>query len=65
MRLLFGSTGRLNTKNAGFWPGQTEAEVDWAIDLTVKHVQRLRDMSPLYDMHLEGIDLKTVQWSQH
>lgn len=43
----------------------TEEEVDWAIRLCVQHVQRLRDMSPLYEMHLEGIDLKSVQWSQH
>lgn len=43
----------------------TEAEVDWAVAETVKHVQRLREMSPLYDMFLDGIDLKSVQWSQH
>jgi len=43
----------------------TEQEVDWAVESTVKQVKRLRDMSPLYDMFLEGVDLKTVQWSQH
>jgi len=42
----------------------TEAEVDLAIDLCVKHVKRLREMSPLYEMVQEGIDLKTIQWSQ-
>lgn len=43
----------------------TKQEVDWAVELTVKHVQRLRDMSPLYEMHLEGIDIKSIQWTQH
>ena len=43
----------------------TEAEVDRAIALTVQHVKKLRDMSPLYDLVKEGIDLKTIQWSQH
>jgi len=43
----------------------TEAEVDWAIELSCKHVQRLREMSPLWEMHCEGIDLKSIQWSQH
>ena len=31
----------------------------------VKHVNRLRDMSPLWEMHLEGIDMSKVEWSQH
>ena len=31
----------------------------------VKHVTRLRDMSPLWEMHLEGIDMSKVEWSQH
>jgi cysteine desulfurase len=43
----------------------TEAEVDRAVALTVQHVNKLRDMSPLYDLVKEGIDLKTIQWSQH
>ena len=43
----------------------TEAEVDRAIDLTVKEVNRLRELSPLWEMVQEGIDLKNVQWSQH
>eukprot|EP00741_Cyanophora_paradoxa_P015947 tig00000042_g15396.t1 len=41
----------------------TEAEVDQAIALCVKHVGRLRDMSPLWEMVQEGIDLKTIQWA--
>ncbi|VDN98116.1 unnamed protein product [Rodentolepis nana] len=43
----------------------TEEEVDYTIKEVVKHVQSLREISPLWDMHLEGIDLKTIKWSQH
>lgn len=42
----------------------TEEEVDMAIDLVVKNVLRLREMSPLWEMVQEGIDLKSIQWSQ-
>jgi len=41
----------------------TEEEVDFAIRKTVDAVNKLRDLSPLYEMAKEGIDLKTVQWS--
>lgn len=43
----------------------TAAEVDRAVALTVQRVKALRDMSPLYDLVKEGVDLKTIQWSQH
>ena len=43
----------------------TEAEVDYAIELTVREVTRLREMSPLYELAREGVDLKTVQWQAH
>lgn len=42
----------------------TEAEVDATIDMTVDVVNKLREMSPLWEMVQEGIDLKTIQWSQ-
>jgi hypothetical protein len=42
----------------------TEEEVDYLGDLLVKQIGTLRDMSPLWDMVQEGIDLKTIQWSQ-
>jgi len=42
----------------------TEKEIDLVTDLTVKHVQRLREMSPLWEMVQEGIDLKTIKWSE-
>jgi cysteine desulfurase len=43
----------------------TKEEIDFAISRTVKEVKRLRDMSPLYEMVKEGIDLKSVQWTAH
>ncbi|HET8932994.1 MAG TPA: IscS subfamily cysteine desulfurase [Polyangiales bacterium] len=43
----------------------TEEEVDYVADLVIKHVERLREMSPLYEMHREGIDLKSIQWTAH
>jgi len=42
----------------------TEAEIDYALNQIEREVLRLRDMSPLWEMHLEGIDLKTIQWTQ-
>ncbi len=42
----------------------TEEEVDYTIEKVVKTVKRLRDMSPLYEMAKEGIDLKSVQWTE-
>ena len=43
----------------------TEEEVDRAVALTVEHVAKLREMSPLWEMVQEGVDLKSIQWSQH
>lgn len=43
----------------------TEAEIDRAVELTVKQVEKLRDMSPLYEMVKEGIDIRSIQWAQH
>merc|ERR1712232_341541 len=42
----------------------TEEEVDFMLDLIEKHVERLREMSPLWEMVQEGIDLSTIQWTQ-
>jgi cysteine desulfurase len=41
----------------------TEAEVDYVADRLIEVVQRLRELSPLYEMAKEGIDLKTVSWA--
>jgi len=43
----------------------TEAEVDHAISRIEKAVNHLRTMSPLYDLHKEGIDISKIQWQQH
>ena len=43
----------------------TEAEIDYVIDLVVKSVERLRTLSPLWEMHQEGIDINSIQWAPH
>ena len=43
----------------------TEEEVDYVVRLMVEKVRRLRDMSPLYEMAKEGIDLKSIEWTAH
>jgi cysteine desulfurase len=43
----------------------TEEEVDYVADLVIRHVERLREMSPLYEMHRDGIDIKSIQWEAH
>lgn len=42
----------------------TKEEVDFCIEECVKNVAKLRDMSPLWEMSQEGIDLSTIEWSQ-
>jgi len=41
----------------------SEEEVDYAIALIGKQVKNLRDMSPLWDMKMEGIDLASIEWA--
>ena len=43
----------------------TEPEIDYVAERVVKEVRRLREMSPLYEMHQEGIDLETIPWAAH
>jgi cysteine desulfurase len=43
----------------------TEEEVDYVAEKVVDVVRKLRELSPLYEMHKEGIDLTKVQWSAH
>merc|ERR1719384_438622 len=43
----------------------TEQEIDYTAEKCIKEVQRLREMSPLWEMFEEGIDIKSIQWSQH
>jgi cysteine desulfurase len=43
----------------------TEEEIDYAVQLLHKHVNKLRELSPLWDMHCAGVDLNSVQWAAH
>jgi cysteine desulfurase len=43
----------------------TDEEVDFVADLVTRKVEKLREMSPLYEMHKEGIDLNSVEWAAH
>lgn len=43
----------------------TEEEIDYTINLTRNAVAKLRELSPLWDMFKEGIDLNTIEWSAH
>jgi cysteine desulfurase len=43
----------------------TEEEIDYAVNLIKRKVAKLRELSPLWEMHQEGIDLNTVQWAAH
>ncbi|HHB93232.1 MAG TPA: IscS subfamily cysteine desulfurase [Thioploca sp.] len=43
----------------------TEEEIDYAIPLIRSNIERLRDLSPLWDMYKEGIDLNSIQWNSH
>ncbi|XP_054906411.1 cysteine desulfurase, mitochondrial [Poeciliopsis prolifica] len=43
----------------------TEQEVDYTANKCIQHVRRLREMSPLWEMVQEGIDLKSIKWTQH
>ena len=43
----------------------TEEQIDYAAEKIIKAVQKLRDLSPLYDMHNEGIDITKIEWAAH
>jgi len=43
----------------------TEADIDAAIEQARDTVERLRELSPLWDMHLAGVDIASVQWAEH
>lgn len=43
----------------------TEQDVDYAVEHIVQSVNRLRAMSPLWEMAQEGIDIKSIQWAEH
>jgi cysteine desulfurase len=43
----------------------TREEIDYAVELVASKIEQLREMSPLYEMVKEGIDLKSIIWSGH
>jgi cysteine desulfurase len=43
----------------------TEADIDFAIELLKAKVHKLRELSPLWDMYKDGIDISTIQWAAH
>ncbi|MDH5246616.1 MAG: IscS subfamily cysteine desulfurase [Betaproteobacteria bacterium] len=43
----------------------TEEEIDYAVDLLKRKVGKLRELSPLWEMYQDGVDLDTVQWAAH
>jgi cysteine desulfurase len=43
----------------------TEEEIDYAIEVTLKSVTHLRELSPLWEMFKEGIDLNSIEWAEH
>ena len=49
----------------GFGRFTTEEDVDTAAKMIIKEVARLRDMSPLWEMSRQGIDIKSIQWAEH
>jgi cysteine desulfurase len=43
----------------------TEADIDFAVKLIKERIGKLREMSPLWEMYKDGIDLNSVQWAAH
>ena len=43
----------------------TEQDVDYVINLLKSKIQKLRDLSPLWEMHKDGIDISSIQWAAH
>lgn len=43
----------------------TEAEIDYAIDLLLSKINKLRELSPLWEMVQEGIDISAIKWAAH
>ncbi len=43
----------------------TEEEIDYTIDLVRKSIGRLRDLSPLWEMYKQGVDLNSIEWAHH
>jgi cysteine desulfurase len=62
-----GRTDELAHSSIRFTLGRftTEEEVDYAISLIDGKIAKLRELSPLWDMFKEGIDINSIQWDSH
>jgi cysteine desulfurase len=43
----------------------TEEEIDYTIDLVKRKIAKLRELSPLWEMFKDGVDLESIQWAAH
>jgi cysteine desulfurase len=43
----------------------TEEEIDYAVEVIKQNVAKLRELSPLWEMYQDGVDLSTIQWTAH
>ena len=43
----------------------TAEEIDYVIEMMHEQVKRLRELSPLWDMYKDGIDIKSIEWAAH
>ena len=43
----------------------TQEEIDYAVDALTKGVTHMRDLSPIWEMYKEGIDLNSIEWAHH
>jgi len=62
-----GRTDELAHSSIRFTIGRftTEEDIDFAVDLIKSKVGKLRELSPLWEMHQDGIDISTIQWAAH
>ncbi len=65
LRAMGGEEHAHSSIRFGLGKFNTNEEIDYVGDLVVKQIKRLREMSPLYDMVKDGVDLKSVQWTAH
>jgi cysteine desulfurase len=49
----------------GFGRFTTKEEVDYAVEHVIQSVKRLRELSPLYEMVQEGVDISKIDWTSH
>jgi cysteine desulfurase len=65
--LALGRSDELAHSSIRFTLGRfsTGQEIDFVVDLLKKRVGKLRELSPLWEMHQEGIDIATIQWTPH